>query len=81
MFTNFPSGCCFALLRPDAVPFGRLRCSEGPFLVFLEPLRVLFGLLWDSLGSLLSPLPSTAGRGGVHNQSLGGPGGPGTGFL
>ena len=50
------SGCCFALLRPDAVPFLFLRRSLRLFLMLLKPLRVLFGLLGTLLGASLSLL-------------------------
>ena len=55
---RFPSGCCFALLRPDAVPFGFLRRFSRLFLMFLRPLGVLFGLL----GALLEASWSLLGR-------------------
>ena len=68
---RFPSGCCFALLRPDAVPFGFLRRLSRLFLMFLKPLGVLFGASWDSLGSLLEPLGAILGRLGAKLGGLG----------
>ena len=57
IFIQFPSGCCFVLLRPDAVPFGLLRHSSRLFGVFLKPLRVLFELLGSLLGASCLPCP------------------------
>ena len=56
IFIKFPSGCCFALLRPDAVPFWFLKRSWELFLMFLKPLRVLLGLLGTLLGASWSLL-------------------------
>ena len=50
-FIQFPSGCCFVLLKLDAVPVGLLRHSSRLLGVFLKPLRVLFGLLGSLLGA------------------------------
>ena len=66
-FIQFPSGCCFVLLRPDAVPFGLLRHSSTLLGVFLKPLGVLFELLgsllgasWEPLGASCLPFPPPA---------------------
>ena len=56
IFIQFPSGCCFVLLRPDAVPFGLLRHSSRLLGVFLKPLRMLFELLGSLLGASWSLL-------------------------
>ena len=67
-FIKFPSGCCFALLRPDAVPFEFLRRSLRLFLMCLTPLRMLLELLgtfleasWGDLGAKLGCLGATFG--------------------
>ena len=61
MFIQFPSGSCFVLLRPDAVPFGLLRHSSRLLEVFLKPLRVLFELLGSLLGGSWEPLGASWG--------------------
>ena len=74
IFIQFPSGCCFVLLRPDAVPFGLLRHSSRLLGVFLKPLRVLFELLGSLLGaswSLLELLGAILGRLGAKLCGLG----------
>ena len=65
IFIQFPSGCYFVLLRPDAVPFGLVRHYSKLLGVFLKPLRVLFELLGSLLGaswSLLELLGAILGR-------------------
>ena len=67
----FASGCCFALLRPDAIPFGFLRRFSTLFLMVLKPLGVLFWASWGSLGGILEPLGAILGRLGTKLSGLG----------
>ena len=57
-------------MRPDAVPFGFLRRAVRLFLMFLKPLRVLFGLLGTLLGASWS-LGAILGRLGAKLGGLG----------
>ena len=60
---RFPSGCCFALLRPKAFFWTLFDVFEASWDAFWAS--------WGSLGSLLEPLGAILGRLGAKLGGLG----------